>query len=91
MLLVTFADPKASRVLWPHFGAEDGVGKPKGLQRGGDSSHEGCRGGNEYQNRIRSMQWTLSLLQIKFKVGLQAGQNKGASQTGQNLGTSRHM
>jgi len=25
------------------------------------------------------------------EVGLQAGQNKGASQTGQNLGNSRHM
>ena len=25
------------------------------------------------------------------QIGLQAGQNKGASQTGQNLGQSRHM
>ena len=47
MLLVTFADPKASRVLWPHFGAEDGVGKPKGLQRGGDPAHAGRRGGKK--------------------------------------------
>ena len=33
----------------------------------------------------------VSLFQIKFKVGLQAGQNKGATQMGQNLGNSRHM
>ena len=47
MPLVTLADPEASRVLWPHFGAEDGVGKPKGLQRGGDPAHAGRRGGKK--------------------------------------------
>ena len=47
MPLVTLADSEASRVLWPHFGAEDGVGKPKGLQRGGDPAHAGRRGGKK--------------------------------------------
>merc|ERR1712117_613209 len=44
VLLMTFADSEASRILRSHLGAEDGGGKPKELQRGGDSTHEGCRG-----------------------------------------------
>ena len=89
---MTFADSEASRILRSHPGAEDGGGKPKELQRGGDSTHEGCRGGQDPNRMLFSLDTVVShLFKIAFKVGLQAGQNKGASQTGQNLGNSRHM
>ena len=90
---MTFADSEASRILRSHLGAEDGGGKPKELQRGGDSTHEGCRGGQDPNRMLFSLDAAISLFFSKFdfKVGLQAGQNKGASQTGQNLGNSRHM
>ena len=89
---MTFADSEASRILRSHLGAEDGGGKPKELQRGGDSTHEGCRGGQDPNRMLFSLDTAVShFFKNAFKVGLQAGQNKGASQTGQNLGNSRHM
>ena len=58
---MTFADSEASRVLRSNFGAKDGGGKPEGLQRGGDSTHEGCRGGRDPIRMLFSLNAAVSL------------------------------
>ena len=81
---MTFADPEASRVLWPHLGAEDGGGEPEELQRGGDSAHEGCRGGWECQNRVRLTQ--RSHYQNQIKGGAAGRTEQGRHADGTKLG-----
>ena len=78
VLLMTFADSEASRILRSHPGAEDGGGKPEELQRGGDSTHEGCRGGQDPNRMLFSLDTAVShCLKMHLRLGFRLVRTRG--------------